>query len=282
MGIRIITDSSADFDLAAAKRRGVGVVPMSIQFGGASFVDGKSITHDLFYRLLQERKENPSTSQPSPADFLRVFEEAKAASEPAVVILLSGALSGTLQSAEVAKEMCGYDPIYIVDSMTATAGIQILVNYACKLRDSGLPAPEIAQAVENIKDKVRIFAVIDTLEYLRRGGRLTGLQAGLGAMARLKPGIAGRGGKGSIVGKALGTGAAVKQLMKLLTEHPVDDAYPSYFLYSDDKSREELLLPKLKEQNMLPLRLHYSSVGPTIGTHIGPGALGIAYMERMD
>ena len=282
MGIRIITDSSADFDLAAAKRRGVGVVPMSIQFGGASFVDGKSITHDLFYRLLQERKENPSTSQPSPADFLRVFEEAKAAGEPAVVILLSGALSGTLQSAEVAKEMCGYDPIYIVDSMTATAGIQILVNYACKLRDSGLPAPEIAQAVENIKDKVRIFAVIDTLEYLRRGGRLTGLQAGLGAMARLKPVIAVRDGKVSIVGKALGTGAAVKQLMKLLTEHPVDDAYPSYFLYSDDKSREELLLPKLKGQNMLPLRLHYSSVGPTIGTHIGPGALGIADTERMD
>lgn len=280
MGIRIITDSSADFDLAAAKRRGVGVVPMSIQFGGASFVDGKSITHDLFYRLLQERKENPSTSQPSPADFLRVFEEAKAAGEPAVVILLSGALSGTLQSAEVAKEMCGYDPIYIVDSMTATAGIQILVNYACKLRDSGLPAPEIAQAVENIKDKVRIFAVIDTLEYLRRGGRLTGLQAGLGAMARLKPVIAVRDGKVSIVGKALGTGAAVKQLMKLLTEHPVDDAYPSYFLYSDDKSREELLLPKLKGQNMLPLRLHYSSVGPTIGTHIGPGALGMAYVEE--
>ena len=78
------------------------------------------------------------------------------------------------------------------------------------------------------------------------------------------------------------SGRAVKQLMKLLTEHPVDDAYPSYFLYSDDKSREELLLPKLKGQNMLPLRLHYSSVGPTIGTHIGPGALGIAYTERMD
>ena len=171
MGIRIITDSSADFELAAAKRRGVSVVSMSIQFGGASFLDGKSITHDLFYRLLQERKENPSTSQPTPADFLRVFEEAKAAKEPAVAILLSSALSGTLQSALIAKEMCGYDPIYIVDSMTATAGIQILVNYACKLRDSGLPAPEIAEAVERIKDRVRIFAVIDTLEYLRRGGR---------------------------------------------------------------------------------------------------------------
>ena len=282
MGIRIITDSSADFELAAAKRRGVSVVSMSIQFGGASFLDGKSITHDLFYRLLQERKENPSTSQPTPADFLRVFEEAKAAKEPAVAILLSSALSGTLQSALIAKEMCGYDPIYIVDSMTATAGIQILVNYACKLRDSGLPAPEIAEAVERIKDRVRIFAVIDTLEYLRRGGRLTGLQAGLGTMARLKPVIAVRDGKVVITGKALGTAAAVKQMIKHLAGHPIDDAYPSYFLYSDDKSREELLLPKLKGQNMLPLRLHYSSVGPTIGTHIGPGALGIAYTERMD
>ncbi|MCI9505167.1 MAG: DegV family protein [Oscillospiraceae bacterium] len=282
MGIRIITDSSADFELAAAKRRGVSVVSMSIQFGGASFLDGKSITHDLFYRLLQERKENPSTSQPTPADFLRVFEKAKAAKEPAVAILLSSALSGTLQSALIAKEMCGYDPIYIVDSMTATAGIQILVNYACKLRDSGLPAPEIAEAVERIKDRVRIFAVIDTLEYLRRGGRLTGLQAGLGTMARLKPVIAVRDGKVAITGKALGTAAAVRQMIKHLADHPIDDAYPSYFLYSDDKSREELLLPKLKEQNMLPLRLHYSSVGPTIGAHIGPGALGMAYMERME
>lgn len=280
MGIRIITDSSADFDLAAAKRRGVGVVPMSIQFGGASFVDGKSITHDLFYRLLQERKENPSTSQPSPADFLRVFEEAKAAGEPAVVILLSGALSGTLQSAQIAKEMCEYEPIYIVDSRSASAGMQILVNYACKLRDSGLPAEDIACEVEKLKGKVRIFAVIDTLEYLRRGGRLTGLQAGLGTVTKLKPVITVRDGAVTILHKAFGTAAAVKQMMKLLAEHPVDDDFPSYFLYTDDRSREELLLPKLKELGTLPKRLHFCSLGAAIGTHIGPGALGMAYIER--
>ncbi len=150
MGIRILTDSSADFELSAAKRRDIRIVPMAVQFGGASFLDGKTITHDVFYKLLEERKENPSTSQPAPADFLRFFEEAKAAKDDVVAILLSGELSGTLQSALVAKEMCGYDPIYIVDSRTATAGIQILVNYACKLRDSGLPAPEIAAAVEKI------------------------------------------------------------------------------------------------------------------------------------
>lgn len=280
MGIRIITDSSADFDRATAKRRQVEIVSMAVQFGGASFLYGKTITNDVFYALLKEGKENPTTSQPTPAEFLRVFEEAKAAGDQVVAVLISSVLSGTVQSAQIAKGMCEYEDIYIVDSLTATAGIQILVNLACKLRDSGLPAPGIAQELERLKGRVRIYAVLDTLEYLRRSGRLSGFQAGLGAMTKLKPVITVRDGAVSIASKAFGTAAAVKQLQKFLLQYPVDDAYPSYFLYTDDKGREELLLPALREQGKLPLRLHYSSVGPTIGTHIGPGALGMAYIER--
>lgn len=280
MGIRILTDSASDFDLITAKRRRVEVVPLPVQFGGASFLDGKTLSHDVFYKLLKERKENPSTSQPTPASFLRYFEEAKAAGDSVVAVLLSGALSGTLQSAQIAKEMCEYDPIYLVDSRSASAGMQILVNLACKLRDSGLPAEDIVGEVERLKGKVRIFAVIDTLEYLRRGGRLTGLQAGLGAMTKLKPVITVRDGAVAIVHKAFGTSAAVKQMLKLLAEHPIDDDFPSYFLYTDDRSTEDLLLPKLKESGMLPRRLHFCSLGAAIGTHIGPGSLGIAYIER--
>ena len=275
MGIRIITDSSADFDRATAKRRQVEIISMAVQFGNASFLDGKTITNDVFYTLLKEGRENPTTSQPTPAEFLRVFEEAKAAGDQVVAVLISSVLSGTVQSAQIAKGMCEYEDIYIVDSLSATAGIQILVNLACKLRDSGLPAPGIAQELERL-----IFAVLDTLEYLRRSGRLSGFQAGLGAMTKLKPVITVRDGAVSIAAKAFGTSAAVKQLQKFLLQYPVDDAYPSYFLYTDDKEREELLLPALREQGKLPLRLHYSSVGPTIGTHIGPGALGMAYIER--
>ena len=281
MAIRIITDAAADFDLAVAKRRQVDVVPMPVQFGDVSFQSGKNLSNEAFYKLLREGKENPTTSQPTPTAFLRYFEEVKAAGDQAVVILLSGSLSGTLQSAEIAKGMCEYEPIYIVDSRTATAGVQILVNLACKLRRSGLSAADIAAEVERVKDQVRVFAVVDTLEYLRRGGRLSGFQAGLGAVTKLKPIIAVRDGEVAMVGKAFGMGAAVKQLLKLLDEHPIDDDYPSYFLYSDDKGREELLLPKLREQGRLPLRLHYCGVGAAIGTHIGPGALGIAYMERI-
>ena len=280
MGIRIITDSSADFDRAFAKRRQVEIISMAVQFGNASFLDGKTITNDVFYTLLKEGRENPTTSQPTPAEFLRVFEEAKAAGDQVVAVLISSVLSGTVQSAQIAKGMCEYEDIYIVDSLSATAGIQILVNLACKLRDSGLPAPGIAQELERLKGRIRIFAVLDTLEYLRRSGRLSGFQAGLGAMTKLKPVITVRDGAVSIAAKAFGTSAAVKQLQKFLLQYPVDDAYPSYFLYTDDKEREELLLPALREQGKLPLRLHYSSVGPTIGTHIGPGALGMAYIER--
>ena len=195
-------------------------------------------------------------------------------------MVLSGALSGTLQSAVIAKELCQYEPIYLVDSRSASAGIQILVNYACKLRRSGLGAADIAGELEQLKERVRIFAVIDTLEYLRRGGRLSGFQAGLGSVTKLKPTIAVTNGVVSIVGKSFGAAAAVKHLQKLLEAHPVNDDYPSYFLYTDDKSREELLLPRLREQGRLPQRLHYCSVGPTIGTHIGPGALGMAYVEE--
>ena len=280
MGIRIITDSSADFYRATAKRRQVEIISMAVQFGNASFLAGKTITNDVFYTLLKEGRENPTTSQPTPAEFLRVFEEAKAAGDQVVAVLISSVLSGTVQSAQIAKGMCEYEDIYIVDSLSATAGIQILVNLACKLRDSGLPAPGIAQELERLKGRIRIFAVLDTLEYLRRSGRLSGFQAGLGAMTKLKPVITVRDGAVSIAAKAFGTSAAVKQLQKFLLQYPVDDAYPSYFLYTDDKEREELLLPALREQGKLPLRLHYSSVGPTIGTHIGPGALGMAYIER--
>lgn len=280
MAVRLITDAAADFDPAVAKRRRISVVPLTVQFGAAAFLAGKNLSNEIFFQLLREGGENPTTSQPTPAAFLRYFQEAKEAGDQVVAILLSGALSGTLQSAGIAKGLCGYGPVYIVDSRTASAGMQILVNYACKLRDSGLSAASIAGEVEKLRDKVRIFAVMDTLEYLRRGGRLSGFQAGLGAVTRLKPTIAVREGAVSVVGKSFGMAAAVKHLMKMLEEHPVDDDYPSYFLYSDDKGREELLLPKLKEQGKLPARLHYCGIGPAIGTHIGPGALGMAYIER--
>lgn len=280
MPIRIITDSSSDLTPAEAQKLGVELVSMSIQFGEQSFLDGVDLEKPRFYQLLAEGKDSPSTAQPAPTDFLKPLEAAVAAGDGAVVITLSSVLSGTYQSALIAKDMCGDGPVYVIDSLSATAGVQIMAEYACRLRDQGLGAKEIAEKVEGLKGRIRIFAVIDTLEYLRRGGRLSNLQAGIGTVTKLKPVISVREGAVSVVGKAFGTAAATKQLLKFLSEHPIDNAFPAFALYSDDKSRVDEFLPKLREVEALPRDLRFCSIGPTIGTHIGPGAVGMAYVEQ--
>lgn len=281
MAVRIITDSASDMPAEKARIRRVNTIPLSVHFGPATYYDGKNLSHDLFYKLLTAGEHHPTTSQPSPETFLQEFEAAQNAGDSVVCILLAGTLSGTFQSAFIAKQMCGYDQIYLVDSTTATAGMQILINYACKLRDSGLDAAGIAEAVEAIKDRIRIFAVVDTLEYLRKGGRLSAAQAALGTVSRLKPIIAVKDGKVSVASKAFGTGAATKSFLKLIANNPVDDSFPSYFLYSSDSSKKDELIPLLRQQNTLPSRLHDCRIGATIGTHIGPGAFGMAYVAKL-
>ncbi len=280
MAIRIIADSSADLTTQEAEALHVHIVSMSIQFGDRSYLDGVDLSKPEFYQLLAAGKDSPTTAQPTPADFLTPLEEAKEAGDEAVVIPLSSQLSGTYQSAVIAKDMCEYSPIQVVDSRSASAGIHLLVEEACRLRDSGASAQEIAQALEALKGRVRIFALIAPLEYLRRGGRLSNLQASLGTVTKLKPVISVREGAVMVVGKAFGVSAAMKQLLRFLAEHPVDNSFPAYALYSDDESRVDDFIPRLRELDLLPKELRRCSIGPTIGTHIGPGAVGMAYIEK--
>lgn len=279
MAIHIITDSSADLTAQEAKELNIRIVPMSVQFGDRSYLDGIDLTKPEFYRLLASGKDSPTTAQPTPADFLSLFEKVREAGDEAVVLPISGALSGTYQSAVIAKDMCKYGPIHIVDSRSASAGIHLLAKAACRLRDAGASAQEIVRALEGLKGRVRIFALIDTLEYLRRGGRLSNFQAGLGTVTKLKPVISVREGAVLVVGKAFGVSAAMKQLLRFLSEHPVDNSFPASALYSDDESRVEDFVPRLRELDLLPKELRRCSIGPTIGTHIGPGAVGMAYIE---
>ncbi len=280
MAIRIITDSASDLELSDAKDWQVQVVPMSIQFGDRSYLDGLDLSKTEFYQKLLQGDESPTTAQPAPADFLQLFESARDAGDQVVVILLSSVLSGTFQSAVIAREMCGYADIHLIDSRSASTGIQLLVWEACRMRNAGASAQEISQRLETLKDRIRIFAAIDTLEYLRRGGRLSDFQAGLGTVAKIKPLITVRDGAVSIIRKSFGLSAAVKQLGALLEEHPADLDFPFFLLYSDDIARSDLLLPKLESLGYYAEGLRRASLGPTIGTHIGPGALGIVYLEQ--
>lgn len=279
MAIRIITDSSADLTPREIKALGIEVVPMTVRFGDRAYLDGVDLSKAEFYRLLTEGRDDPATAQPSPEDYLTRFRAVKEAGDQAVVLTISGKLSGTLQSALIARELCGYGDIHIVDSLSASAGVHLLAEQACALRNQGVPAEEIVRALEALRSRVRIFALIDTLEYLRRGGRLSNLQAGIGAVTKLKPVISVREGAVLVVGKAFGTAAAMKQLLKFLSQHPVDDSFPAYALYSDDESRVDDFIPRLGELELLPREVRRCSIGPTIGAHIGPGAVGMAYIE---
>ena len=280
MAIRIITDSASDMERADAQALGVHMVPLKVQFGENTYLDGETITKPEFYTLLLSGDVSPTTSQPTPEDFLTLFEAAQEAGDQVVAVLLSSSLSGTVQSAVIAKGMCGYDGIHIVDSCSATLGEQLLVRHACKLRDQGCNAQEIADTLDELKSRIRIYAVIDTLEYLRRGGRLSNLQASIGTVTRLKPVITLREGKVVVAGKGFGTAAAVKQAMKFIAEAPADPAYPAFSVYSDDQRSEEQFLPKLAEAGLLPEHLLHGSLGATIGTHVGPGAMGLIYIAQ--
>ena len=279
MALRIITDSASDLPAAKAAQKRVEVVPLTVQFGPAAYYDGKTLTTELFYKLLTAGEYHPTTAQPSPEAFLRRFEAARAAGADVLCILLASKLSGTYQSASIARGMCGGEGIYLVDSATASGGMQILINYACKLRDGGLGAADIAGALEAVLPRIRAYAVVDTLEYLRKGGRLSAAQAVIGTVSRLKPVICVRDGAVTVASKSFGQAAAVKQLLRLIGQHPVDDAFPSYFVYTDSCGMLDSFAALLREAGLLPTRMHPCGLGATLGAHVGPGAFGLIYVE---
>ena len=220
------------------------------------------------------------TSQPSPQEFLDIFQEVKEAGDDLVCILLSSHLSGTCQSARLASQMMDYeDHIFIVDSRAATYNIKVMADYALELVHDGLSAAEIAERLEAFKSRVHVVAMIDTLEYLRRGGRIGKAAAVVGDLARIKPVIyVTPEGEIGLAGKALGKNKAVNMILKWIGEHPLDESFPAYSIYSYGTENSEVFEERLSREGIrFDERLQ---IGATIGTHIGPGAFGFVYVEK--
>lgn len=198
-----------------------------------------------------------------------------------ICILLSSELSGTYQSAVLAKSMVEYEKIYLIDSLSATYTIKVMADYACRLRSQGVSAPKIVEEVESIKSRVRVFAALDTLEYLSRGGRISKTAAAIGDMANIKPIITlTRDGKVGILGKALGKNKAICAIKKQLQELSPDTAFPLYTIYSYGTENCEKFEEKLKQEGFaVDARLQ---IGSTIGSHIGPEAFGIVFVCAAD
>ena len=277
--IRILVDSSSDYRLDEVEQKNMELVPISITIGEKTYIDGVDLGRDEFYEVLEASGEFPKTSQPSPQAFLDIFKDVKEKGDEMVCILLSSALSGTYQSAVLARNMVDYDKIYIVDSLSATYVIKVMADYACKLREEGVAASIIAEKVEELKSRVKVIAALDTLEYLSRGGRIGKAAAVIGDMVNVKPIITvTEDGNVGVLGKSIGRNKAISNIVRQLKALKIDTDYPMYPIYSYGEENCIKFEEKLKKEGYKTNRR--MQIGSTIGTHIGPEAFGIIFVRE--
>lgn len=277
--IRLLLDTAADFTLKELEERNISLVPLTVMINEKSYLDTVELERNDFYKMLEDGADFPKTSQPSPQMFAELFEDAKEKGDDVICITISSALSGTCQSAHLAKNMVEYDNIYIIDSLSATHGIRLMVEYAQKLISENLSAAEVVERVENMKSRVRMYAYVDTLEFLCKGGRVSKTTAAIGTIANVKPLITvTTEGKVAVTGKCIGRVKALNQLMKTLQEKEVDTDFPLYTLYAYGTESCEKLEKKLEAENYTVAgRLQ---IGSTIGAHVGPGATAVIFVEK--
>jgi fatty acid kinase fatty acid binding subunit len=277
--VAIITDSASDLQPAVAAAHGITVVPLQVSFGGDVFLANQSLTTDEFWnRMLAPNAPFPTTAAASPGEFAAAFQAAfDAGAESVVCITVSGDLSGTLKSVQIAAAgMPGRD-VRIIDSRTVSAGQTMLAQHATRLAAEGRSGAEIAAAIEDRKQDVGLYVALDTLEYLKRGGRISGTRAAVGSMLSIKPIITVVGGIVENADRVRTRAKARERVLELLTEQPLDEATVLHTPGADaDGFREEFIarsgLPAEKVQTML--------VGPSVGPHIGPGCLGGVFVRK--
>lgn len=277
--IRIIVDSSADYQAKELQAQNIELVPITVTIGDRSYLDGIDLERDTFYEILTESGQFPKTSQPSPQSYLDVFLDAKEKNDDVICITVSSALSGTCQSATLAKSMADYDNIHIVDSLGATHIIRIMADYACTLRDQGLTAPAIVAALATLRPRIKVTAVLDTLEYLQRGGRLSKTAAAIGELASLKPMITiTQEGIVGILGKSIGKNKAAQNMLKFIQGEEIDPSFPVYTLYTYGTDNCVRFEKRLSEECIHPTKR--LQIGPSIGAHIGPETFGVIWVSK--
>lgn len=278
--IRIVADSTCDLTQEELKTLNVTAIPLSIHFGEESYLDGVTIDKNTFYEKLIQAEKLPTTSQGNPADILDIITPYLEQGDEVIGIFLSSQLSGTFQSATIAASMADSEHFHPIDSLSATIGSALLVRIACRLRDEGRSAAEIVEEIEELKSRVRIIAVVDSLKYLQMGGRVSAAAAMMGNLLGINPLISVIDGAVIPIGKARGKKSAYRHLLTLFKEEQPDLAYPIYFAHSHSpetlKELQDVILPTLAH----PAEVFELEIGPTIGTHVGPGAGGLAYIYR--
>lgn len=279
MGVRVIVDSASD--VADRYREKLKVVPLTVCFGEEDYLDGVNLNKQEFYQKLVESDVLPTTSQAAPSAFDKVFREVAEAGDSAVVITISSKLSGTYQSACIAAE--DYDNIYVVDSLNVATGSGVLVEYALECVDKGMEAKELAEHLNRERENVCVIALLDTLEYLKKGGRISRTVAFAGGVLNIKPVVSVVDGEVALIGKARGS----KQGNNLLVEKihscgGVDFTKPVLLGYT---GLSDALLEKYVEDSKALWQDSAGEIDRTlvcsvIGTHVGPGAIVASFFKK--
>ena len=279
MCVRIIVDSSTD--VSEKYREKIQFVPLTVRFGDREYLDGVEISKHQFYEMLVESDVLPTTSQATPAAFADCFEAIASAGDSAVVITLSSKLSGTYQSAVLAAE--DYPNIYVVDSQSVAIGTGVLAQYAVELAQQGMGAEEIAQVLTQQREKVCVVALLDTLEYLKKGGRISKTVAFAGGMLNIKPVVTVQDGAVALIGKARGSRNGNNLLVEKIREAGgVDFERPVLLGYTGLSSA---LLEKYVDDSKALWADHVDKLDgcllcSVIGTHAGPGAVAVAFFRK--
>ena len=278
MSVRVVTDSTADLAPQLVQMHNIGVVPLTVVFGDEVYKEGLEMTPDVFYERLPGAKPMPTTSAPSVGDFLEVYKEALKTTDEIVSVHLSSKLSATYSAAcqaaaQLADEGARID---VIDTQTVSLGIGFMTVAAAKAAAQGASVEEIRRLVESMIPRMHVFVVLDTLEYVRRGGRIGRARAFLGAVMRVKPILSFRGGEVHPEERVRTKSLALERMFQIATSYA--RATDVGIGYSTNAQEAEELRRRL-EAALPGAKIHVARLGPVLGVHGGPGTLGIGVLE---
>ena len=279
MSIRIVVDSTAD--MPEELKAKFSIVPLNVSFGEETYIDGVTIDHKLFYEKLAASSKLPKTSQPSPDAYARVFEAAKLSGDTLVVLCVSSGISGTYQSATIAAQDYPQN-VYVVDTQHVANAFGILAEYALQLAEQGKSAQEIVDAILEEREHVQLFALLDTLEYLQKGGRISKTAAFAGTLLSLKPIVCMRDGVLGMLGKARGMKQGQQLLAKEIQAAGVDFGKPYLMGYTglSDEQLQKFLESSTAIWQESGKSIRAVPLCPVVGTHAGPGAVVAAFFRK--
>lgn len=280
MGIRIVIDSTADVTDEIIEKYNLKMVPLTVNFEDGSYLDKVELPTSLFFEKLTKSEKSPTTSQVAPGTFVEVFSEILLEGDQVLGIFLASELSGTYDSARMAKDMIGSDNIRIVDSKSVCLGTFALVLDAIELVNQNKLIDEVVNELEKDKGNIVAVAGLDTLKYLEKGGRLSKGQAMVGSLLNIKPIIGIKDGAVSVIDKVRGKNKTIKWFMDYIEKHNFDLSDKTVLLFHGQSYEQLKVLRQTLEEKYKIKNIIEQEIGAVIGTHAGPGVLGVGFLNK--